>query len=223
MQETGCGVTAEDLDQAIAEIVNRGSAAPQQLSLLCEALRHDDHQVMLKAARALGEYGDETALQPLTAALRDQLHGNGRILWSGGLMIGIFLLGILLIPTSLSERLTTLVSCLGFGCADLFFNNRRRGAAAQVLSEALADLSGRVQAPDLWRVVPDLRRVSLDLVQHSPATRRGLRNAALRIEQHTQDLRVLPLVASEPPAASSSLPRPAMDVHPTTLQDNKLG
>ncbi|MCC2672078.1 MAG: hypothetical protein K0Q72_4550 [Armatimonadetes bacterium] len=205
-------LTSQDVDQRIEDLAWKARAEPHDVALLCEALRHTDRRVMLRAAGALGRFGDETALLPLTTALREQVGGSGRLMVATGGVL-VLLLGItLFVPAGLTDRLPLLVTLPGL--IELVVHNRRRGHAARVLSEALADLSGRVQAPDLWKVAPALHRVSRDLIQQTPTTRAGIRTAALRIEQQTRDLRVLPVIATERPERSQELPRPVHEPSP---------
>ncbi|MCC2673024.1 MAG: hypothetical protein K0Q72_5496, partial [Armatimonadetes bacterium] len=171
MLETGCGVTAEELDQAIAEIVNGGSAAPQQLSLLCEALRHNDRQVMLKAARALGECGDETALQPLTKALRLELGGSGWWLVVPGLL-SVLLVGLVALSVLAGDYpQLLLLAVIPLGVHE----GRKRGEMIRVLAEALAEITERVPGCDVRQVVPSLKLTSLDLVQQRREVRGAIR------------------------------------------------
>ena len=220
MPETSCPTTLAELDHLLSQLEQTGMAGKHDLAALCDALHHRDRRVVLKAARALGRYGDETAIQPLTSVLRDQLVGSGRHIIVCSLMLvgfAILTIGWLLVADSLTDRIwLSLLLLLSF--QDIYRDNRRRGAAARIVSEALADLSERVEVPELWKVAPDLRRVSRDVIQQSPATRRGLRAAAHRIER--QDLRVLPVVSNPQPEHDRVLPRPAAEPRADLTQSN---
>ena len=223
MPETARATALAELDHLLSQLEQSGTASKHDLAVLCDALHHRDRRVALKVARALGRYGDESAIQPLTTLLRDQLLWSGRLIIVCGLMlVGFTLLtiGWALVADSVTDRvLLLLILIVSF--QDLYRDNRRRGAAARVLSEALADLSERVEIPELWKVAPDLRRVSRDVIQQSPATRRGFRAAAHRIDRSTRELKSLPIAAGASRAEAHQLPRPAAAPGEPTAGDHR--
>jgi hypothetical protein len=108
-----------------------------------------------------------------------------------------------------------------FGCSNLFLHipkaylreRRKQSKVACAITEALVLIAERNPRPEMHQLVPELRAVAGDRVQHEQATRDASRRAAERIEALTAAVHNLPVVAATPRADPSTLPQPAEAPH----------
>ena len=205
-----CSLAAELIDEKLKNLEWRGRPEGDDILLLCEALYHADAKVLERSARALGQYADAAAIEPLAAALRFYLGGSGRRYVSLGIL---FCLGVLVLVAlavwSFDASSILLFSSWVSLVVTAFHTMRARGLVIRALAESLAEISERNPQPELRQLVPELAHASLAVVQQSRATRAGLRAAAERIERSTHELKSLPIAAGASSAEARQLPRPA--------------
>ncbi|MFN3648514.1 MAG: HEAT repeat domain-containing protein [Armatimonadota bacterium] len=199
------------LRRTVAEALQR-LALPECVPVLIRMLRDHDWRVRVAVVRALGEIGDERAVQPLCSALRESLVGGSVVLQAvtGGLML-ILAAAVLsgLIYSTIVARIGGLLPAIWIGWAFHAYFNRRRaqGELSRAVAEALVRIGERRPSPELRGVLRDLRLIAADRLQQEPATREALQEAARRIQELTDPFTSLPLPA-EPNSSADTLPRP---------------
>ncbi|HTE18392.1 MAG TPA: HEAT repeat domain-containing protein [Armatimonadota bacterium] len=199
--------------KAVAALRDR---QPWAIEDLCRALKDEDQDVRIAAAAALGEVGDDRAIQPLAEALRECFVGrSARTQATTGLLI---VATVVLFFSGFAMGLFWLDSGLAFFSVSywiipsviIYFRLRRlRGEFCPVITEALARIAERHPTLELRNVLPDLRAVAADPLQQEKGTRAASRAAADRIDALTEKLQSLPLPASTPAPDVAALPRPA--------------
>ena len=205
-----CSLAAELIDEKIKNLEWRGRVEGDDVLLLCEALYHAEPKIQERSARALGQYADSAAIEPLAAALRLRLGGSGRRYVILGLLSFLGALALVaLMVWSFDSTSIMLFSSVGSLMITAFLDMRARGLVIRALAEALAEISERNPHPDLRQFVPDLKQAALSVVQQSRATRAGLRAAAERIDRSTHELKAMPIAAGASSADAHQLPRPA--------------
>jgi hypothetical protein len=203
---------------ALGEIGDREAVAP-----LHALLRDTDLSTRAEAATALGNLGREESIPALMDAYRVCFLGRSarKQRWIGALVAGALLgmLGLMIWGTFAAK--------VGgfFGFTNVFSQvpaiyiraRRAQSKVACAITEALVRIAERNPRPEMHQLVPELRAVAGDRVQHEPATRDASRRAADRIEALTAAVHNLPVAAATPRMDPSTLPQPAEAPHATTL------
>jgi hypothetical protein len=190
--------------------------APVAVDALCNALKHRDRYTRIAAAEALGAIGDPRAVPRLLEAHRRCFTGGSA---RGQLNLGLALAGGIAL-TFVAYLLGVARLEIGVGVAafpllfhgSVIYAQRRRtqGAVASAISAALLRIAEGTSAPEIHRIVPELRALVRDHVQQTPETRLVAQTTADRIEALTARLQQLPVTAV--PAGTPEeqiLPRPA--------------
>lgn len=179
---------------------------------LCRMLRDRKEEVRLAAIRALGETGDERAVGPLNEILRSCFVArSARRQLLIGTVVAVSALAALVVCIG-SALVLPGAGLAGFtgGVVHIFVHywSRRRqtGQLSRTVTRALVQIGERTPTPDLRIVLPDLRVVAKDRLQHDPCTREASRTAVQRIEALTESLKDLPVPGSAS-SDKSSLPR----------------
>ena len=183
---------------------------------LCEALKHRDRSTLTAAAQALGAVGDPRAVPHLLEAHRRCFLGRSA---RGQLVLGLLVAAafVLLLAAFLWGSIAAKAGG-AFGCINIFlrgaavyFNKRKeQSLVAAAISDALLRIAESSSAPEIHRIVPELRSVTRDRLQHTRETRAAAREAADRIEALTARLQQLPVASGTTEApADDLLPRPA--------------
>jgi len=213
---------------AARELQRYGAAA---IEPLCAALQDKEIRVRLAAAKSLGEVGDERAIQPLVAALRDLFPGRSPLRYR---VVGILaaitfpIVSIAYGAVKLSEWGAPPIA-IGLAFAAIMGWLLSRGpvgarilltllgvpaptdsSPCPVFSEALARIAERHPTPELREALPTLKEIAADNIQQDRRTRADSHKAARRIEALTAQLESLPVTASPPAACNAeTLPRPS--------------
>ncbi|MFN3648508.1 MAG: HEAT repeat domain-containing protein [Armatimonadota bacterium] len=199
-------------------------ALPQSVPLLCRALH--DPAARHAAVEALGEFGDQRAVEPLMQVLRGQLLGrSGRrqvvIGWT------VLLVAVLVMPLTLLGQVwlgfqgsLAMVAMSIINIAFQYFTSQRRQSLArQSIVDALLRIGERCPAPELRTLLPDLQSIERDRLQSDPKAREASRAAAERIEALTEGSNLplpgcvsgvgtsLPRVGEAPTPDARALPR----------------
>ncbi|MFN3648513.1 MAG: HEAT repeat domain-containing protein [Armatimonadota bacterium] len=195
---------------------------PETTRLLCEMLRDGDYYARSTAAWTLGEIGDERAIGPLCKALRSCFVGRSaeRQLRLGLLVaIGWGALFCVAMGAAFESELAgaggfLFGSMAGFTSRihSYFASRRQTGDYSRAVTKALVQIGERTPTPELRRVLPDLRVVAKDRLQHDPRTREASRAAVERIEALTENLKDLPLPGGTS-VDEASLPRVGQAPH----------
>jgi len=217
-------VLATALDDGEWEVRSNAAAALTDLdaapsvNALCIALKHKDGATRIAAAKALGALGDARAISALLEAYR-------RCFVSGSagrqFLLGLMVAAALVLCTAaflwgtFAGKVGGLVGCLNIfvQIGNAYFRKRQEHSqVAAAISEALLRIAERSADPEIHRIVPELRAVTHDRLQHTRETRTAARKTADRIETLTARLQTLP-VASHPAESplDATLPRPAGD------------
>jgi hypothetical protein len=209
----------------------RGAAAhalgeigdPQVELPLRARLADADLAARAEVAIALGKLGLEESIPALMDAYRACFLGRSarKQRWIGVLVAGalLVLLGLMLWGSAAAKA----GSFCGFASvfsqvpANYIRARRAESKVACAITEALVMIAERNPRPEMHQLVPELRAVARDRVQHEPATRDASRRAAERIEALTAAVHNLPVAAATPRMDPSTLPQPAEAPHATTL------
>jgi HEAT repeat protein len=213
-----------DRVEAARTLPRFGAAATEPLGA---SLRDKELRVRLAAATSLGEIGDERAIQPLVAAMRELFPGSSpRRYRTVGMLAAITfpLAGLLAAASRLAELgvSQTVITAAFAAVVVLIAANGKKayrilgtllsdsgydgGNPCLVFSRALAQIAERCPAPELREALPTLKEIAADGLQHNLRTRADSRRAIRRIEALTAQLEVLPVTASPPTARADELP-----------------
>jgi HEAT repeat protein len=195
---------------------------------LCAALRDKEVRVRLAAAKSLGEVGDERAIQPLVAALRDLFPGRSpRRYRTVGILAAItfpivsIAYGAVKLsewgvpPTAIGVAFAIMIGLLlASGPVGRWLLLTLLGvprptdtSPCPVFSEALARIAERHPTPELREALPTLKEIAADSIQQNRRTRANSRKVVRRIEALTAQLEALPVTASAPVTDAEILPR----------------
>jgi hypothetical protein len=199
---------------AVAGLSARGGEVAEDA--LCLALEHRDRNTHIAAAQALGVIGGPRVVPHLLAAHRRCFLGRsarGQLFLGLGILAAVSLTFFAFTWGTYTAKMFGLTSSGQFiirGGIAYFHKRQEQSRVAAAISDALLQIAERSSAPEIHRIVPELRMVSRDRLQHSRETRAAARNAADRIEALTASLQQLPLASSaaEAPAAAQ-LPCPS--------------
>lgn len=189
---------------------------PRAEPALRPLLADPDLTTRTEAAVALGKLGLEQSIPALMDAYRQCFLGQSarKQRW-----IGVLVACALLVLLALFIWGTAAARAGGaIGCVNIFMqfpriylqNRRAQSKVACAITEALVAIAERNPRPELHRLIPELRAVAVDRIQHEPSTRDASRLAADRIEALTAALHDMPIAAGAPSlSAAETLPRPA--------------
>jgi hypothetical protein len=191
---------------------------------LCEALQHRDRNTRMVAAQALGTLGDARAVPHLLEAHRRCFIGRsarGQLLLGLTVAAAVALTFIGFLWGTFAAKMGGMMGCIHIfiRVGTLYFQKRKeQSEVAAAISNALLQIAENTLAPEVHRIVPELRTVMQDRLQHSKEARAAAREAADRIEKLTGQLQDLPLAAApaEVPA-QNTLPRPAEGIVTPTV------
>lgn len=188
---------------------------PAAEGLLRELLNDADLSVRAAAARALGALGLEESIPALMAAYWACFVGQSartqRLIGLGMVLVGL-LLFVLIFWGATGAKISGICAALNLAhqIPSIYFRARRaKSAVACAITEALVMIAERNPRPEMHRLVPELRAVAGDRLQHEKATRKASRLAAERIEALTAAFHDLPVAAGAPAPDPSTLPHPA--------------
>ena len=189
---------------------------PWSIEVLCAALEERDQSLRVAAAEALGHIGDERAVRPLTETLRRCFVGGsarrqrviGVMAVATALVIAaVFGLGLAALKVAVA--VSGLVNLVFHIVVHYLKERRSESKLCGAITSALARIAERHPTPELRAVLPDLRAVAADALQHEKETRAASRTAAERIEALTEKLQSLPVPAATPVPDADVLPRAA--------------
>lgn len=182
---------------------------------ICALLGDSDLTVRAAAATALGELGLEESIPALMEAYRMCFVGQSartqRLIGLGMALLGV-LLFVLIFWGAVGAKIGGIfgVFNLAHQIPSAYFRARRaKSTVACAITEALVKIAERNPRPELHRLVPELRAVAGDRLQHEKATRKASRVAAERIEALTAAFHDLPVAAGAPAPDPATLPHPA--------------
>jgi HEAT repeat protein len=219
--------SAQERSSAAYELRAFGAAAVEPL---CAALQDKELPVRLAAVKSLGEVGDERAIQPIVAALREMFPGRSPrryrtvgILAAITLPLSMVAYGAVQLsewgvpPQVVTAACAALLALLVAGgrkslrLISLLIGDptSANSGPCRAYSEALAQIAERCPAPELRKALPALNEIAADALQQSPRTRADSRRAAQRIEELTAQLDSLPVIAAAPSPDVETLPRPS--------------
>jgi hypothetical protein len=194
-----------------------GTYGARAVEPLCAALEDQDAEVRIAAAEALGLLGDERAVRPLGEALRGSLVGrSARRQLAVGVMVvlAVCLFAIVWFwGLKIGGSVWLFITVLKHTARPYFRGRQAQSRVTRAITEALMRIAERNPTPELHAVVPELKAIAVDTLQHEKATRVVSRDAAHRIESLTEKLKSMPLPAA-PAVAADQLPLPAASPTP---------
>ncbi len=90
-----------------------------------------------------------------------------------------------------------------------FGGSRQEGRVCGSISRALAAIAAKQPTPELLAAVPELERISADLLQQDPETRLATGQAARQIRACTERLRSMPIPSGPNEIQQTNLPLPS--------------